>query len=427
MFDFSGVDNVIEIVGNGKENGVVLQLEGGIDLRHGIKELSILESDVFLGKSTTVMLRGSIEIRESLLGSRSWSFRSANRWVIDSGSVSLRNNSVEGLSGGIVFGGRTVIEEMEDNRFMDNDTGLVLALDAFDLRSNRFEDNEIGVCVRGDGRGKKLVSQGYWLNNSRGLVFESSADLAGSALFLRENYFVSNGLGLLNKWGSLGMSCCNFAYNDTGISQKGGVLAMGWGSGLLYGSDTVALMNNTFDKNNAAHLLVDSVSVFWRGNNNFRMDRSYSALRPMVRGSVTNGVFLGASGLISMDMGKVHFWPKPSVGFSQVFSKHMQLMQAGKTVGGEGVLMDSLNTSCYLPLLVWNGDKSKDFNDLVSDSVFTLEKSGPVVVRIYDLQGRLLAKDADFKKISASVSPGIYLVEWEFGHGKEIKKVLIDK
>jgi hypothetical protein len=105
----------------------------------------------------------------------------------------------------------------------------------------------------------------------------------------------------------------------------------------------------------------------------------------------------------------------------------MQLMQAGKTVGGEGVLMDSLNTSCYLPLLVWNGDKSKDFNDLVSDSVFTLEKSGPVVVRIYDLQGRLLAKDADFKKISASVSPGIYLVEWEFGHGKEIKKVLIDK
>ena len=427
MFDFSGVDNVIEIVGNGKENGVVLQLEGGIDLRHGIKELSILESDVFLGKSTTVMLRGSIKIRESLLGSRSWSFRSANRWVIDSGSVSLRNNSVEGLSGGIVLGGRTVIEEMEDNRFMDNDTGLVLALDAFDLRSNRFEDNEIGVCVRGDGRGKKLVSQGYWLNNSRGLVFESSADLAGSALFLRENYFVSNGLGLLNKWGSLGMSCCNFAYNDTGISQKGGVLAMGWGSGLRYGSDTVALMNNTFDKNNAAHLLVDSVSVFWRGNNNFRMDRSYSALRPMVRGSVTNGVFLGASGLISMDMGKVHFWPKSSVGFSQVFSKHMQLMQAGKTVGGEGVLMDSLNTSCYLPLLVWNGDKSKDFNDLVSDSVFTLEKSGPVVVRIYDLQGRLLAKDAEFKKISASVSPGIYLVEWEFGHGKEIKKVLIDK
>jgi hypothetical protein len=105
----------------------------------------------------------------------------------------------------------------------------------------------------------------------------------------------------------------------------------------------------------------------------------------------------------------------------------VQLTQSGQVISGEGQLKDSLNTSCYLPLMVWNGGTMKDSYSLVSDSVFTLEKSGPVVVRIYDLQGRLLAKDADFKKISLSVSPGIYLVEWEFGHGKEIKKVLIDK
>jgi hypothetical protein len=38
-----------------------------------------------------------------------------------------------------------------------------------------------------------------------------------------------------------------------------------------------------------------------------------------------------------------------------------------------------------------------------------------------------LQKDSDFNKIREWVAPGIYLVEWEFGHGKEIKKVLIDK
>ena len=427
MFEFAGDDNVMEIVGNGKENGVVFQMEGAIDLRKGIKAVSILESDVFLGKSTTVFLRGAIEIRESLLSSRSWSFRSSNRWSIDSGSIRLSNNSVKGLSGGIVLGGSMVIDEFENNRFMDNDTGLVLAVDGFNLLSNRFEDNEIGVLVRGAGRGKKVISQGYWLNNSRGLILEASKDTFGSALFLRENYFVSNGLGMLNLAGSLGMSCSNFAYNDTGILQKGGVLAMGWGSGLRYGADTVALRNNTFDKNNAAHLLVDSVSVFWSGNNNFRMDRSFSSVKPMVRGSISNGVITGSSSSILVDLGKVHFWPKSSGGFSQVYSKHVQLTQSGLTVSGNGQLMDSLNTTCYLPLMVWNGGTIKDYNGLVSDSVFTLEKSGPVVVRIYDLQGRLLAKDADFKKISLSVSPGIYLVEWEFGHGKEIKKVLIDK
>ncbi len=427
IFEFAGEDNVLEIVGNGKENGVVFQMEGAIDLRKGIKELSILESDVLLGKSTTVMLGGLIEIRESLLGSRGWSFRSSNRWSIDSGSVLMRDNLVKGLSGGIVLGRGMVIDAFDNNRFMDNDTGLVLKTEAFNLFGNRFEDNEVGVFVRGFGDGKKLISQGYWLNNSRGLVLEASKDLGGSALFLRENYFVSNGLGLLSLGGSLGMGCCNFAYNDTGISQQGGVLALGWGSGLRYGADTVALMNNTFDKNNAAHLLVDSVSVFWCGNNNFRMDRSFSAVRPMVRGTVCNGVVSGSSGTISMNLGKVHFWPKSSVGFSQVYAKHVQLTQSGQVVSGEGQLKDSLNTSCYFPLMVWNGGTMKDSYGLVSDSVFTLEKSGPVVVRIYDLQGRLLAKDADFKKISTSVSPGIYLVEWEFGHGKEIKKVLIDK
>ncbi len=426
-FEFSGHRNSILLTGNGKSNGVVMQLEGSVDLRHGVENFSVRESDVLLGKSTTVWLRGAIGFDECLLGSRSWSFQSGNRWKLDSGTLNFTHSQLEGLSGGMVLGFGMEVDEFSDNRFMDNDTGLVLELPSFELENNRFENNEMGVFISGVQAGNRLITQGYWLSNSRGMVLQSKGTASAGALFMRDNYFVNNGLGLMSTGMSLGLSCVNFAYNDTGLMQRSGVLALGWGSGLRYIADTVSLANNTFDKNNAAHLLLDSVEVYWRGSNNFRMDRSYTSIKPMIRGTVLNAD-LSSTGNPVLPMGKVYFWPKNAGLFAQTFSKHVHISYRGSLCEGNGVGLDSLNRTCYVPLMVWNGSKSElDPGMADMDSVYTIPKSGPVVVRIYDLQGRLLQKDSDFNKIRELVAPGIYLVEWEFGHGKEIKKVLIDK
>lgn len=426
-FNYQGKDNAILVTGNGKFNGVVLQLEGGIDLRDGINQFEAIDADVLLGKGTSVFLHGSMHFSQCLLGSRNWSFRTFNRWLLDSGNLVFSNNTVEGLSGGLGLGSGLSVVEFEENRFLDNDTGLQILSHEFSLIKNRFEDNEYGVVVAGNGKGQKKISGGYWLNNGMGLIFIKSANTDCTPLFLSENYFVSNGIGVRNDGLKMGMRCCNFVFNDTGIFQSAGVLSMGSGSGLKYGLDTVELGSNSFDKNNSVHVLMDGGDLYLNGKNNFRMDRSFSGLKPCIKGSVDKSCTEGGKGE-RIGVGKVYCWPKSAIGFEGVFSKHVELMCDGMRLSGKGELQDSLNGLCYVPLMAWNGGKKFSMEEAMEvDTVYALDKSGPMAVRVYDMQGKLLACDRDFKELSNSISAGIYLVEWEFGHGKEIKKVLIDK
>lgn len=426
-FSFQGKDNTINLVGNGKYHGVTLQMEGKIDLRNGLDTFNLFDVEGLLGKSTSVLLDGEILMEYCLLGSRNWSYRSSNRWILDSGNLHFRGNTVEGLSGGLVLGRRLNLKVMDDNRFMDNDTALVLNAEAFELTKNRFDDNEIGLVVVGNGSGKKVIREGYWLNNGGGLIFNQSDRMDISPLFMRENYFVSNGFGIKNTDTKMGLRCCNFVFNDTGVVQRGGVLSMGAGSGLKYGLDTVLLGDNTFDKNNAMHIVSEEAALYFNGTNNFQMDRSYSGLRPVIQGTVLPFCTVDSMGQY-LSMGKTFFWPKSSNGFQDVFKKHVQLSSSGKKLWGNGKLLDSLNKTCYVPMMVWNGDKNLNLEEGAGiDSVFGLEKSAPMLVKVYDIQGRLLDRDINFVELRKRISPGIYLVEWEYGHGKEIKKVLIDK
>lgn len=434
----------IVIRGNGINGSAVLQWEGNFDLHKQLVKFEMEEAAIKFGLGTRVILGGNVKLKNSSFTALEWSVRGGNVLYVKGGNTWVDGCVFSELDTGLVVMDGGKFESLTESEFEHCGVGLVVRELGFSGFFNRFFECDKGAMIFAEKQLQAMDRCTFIGNNTVGLdvLGGPSSMSCGYYTLVRESMFLRNKLAMNTLNRDIALACAEFSYNDNGLEQYGGMLAMGAGSGLKYGKDTLRLGNNSFNKNEYSQIHVTSVQLYPNGRNNFIMDGNMSFLKPSVWGSINNDEGDAVWNVYgsNLNFGNNYVAPiRSAMGMQDVMKYHVALefeTGTGESLLLKGNMLPGTNITCFSPKAEYKpGKKGEGVKRGLQDELDVDAELEEVISRwpnefvLYDLTGKKLSEvevkqDANWQLRFAE---GVYLMRWMENGETRYRKIYLGK
>ena len=402
------------------------------------------DAAVKFGLGTRVILGGDLQLKNSSFTALDWSVRGGNALYVKGGNSWVSGCVFRQVDTGIALIGGVKVERFDENEFEHCGVGLVVWETGFNGFMNRFFECDKGAMIYAEKQ-LQLMDHCTFIGNSKvGLdVLGGPNSMAcGYYTLVRESMFLRNKLAMNTLNRDIALGCAEFSYNDYGLEQFGGMLAMGAGSGLKNGKDTLTLGNNSFNKNEYSQIHVTSVQLYPNGRNNFIMDGNMSFLKPSITGSINNEE---GDGIWNVYGGKLNFGSnyvapiRTAMAMQDVMKYHVALefeTGTGESLPLKGSLLSATNVICFSPKAEYRPSKKGEGvkRGLQDEMAVEAELEEAVSIwpnkfDLYDMAGKKLREvevkqDANWQ---LQFAEGVYLMRWTEDGGMRYRKIYLGK
>ena len=432
------------IRGNGINGSAVLQWEGNFDLSKQFKQIEMEDAAVKFGLGTRVILGGDVKLKYSSFTALDWSIRGGNALYVKGGNTWVEGCVFQQVDTGIALIGGVKVERFTENEFEHCGVGLVVWEAGFNGFMNRFFECDKGAMIYAEKQ-LQVMDHCTFIGNSKvglDVLGGPNSMSCGYYTMVRESMFLRNRLAMNTLNRDIAMGCAEFSYNDYGLEQFGGMLAMGAGSGLKNGKDTLALGNNSFNKNEYSQIHVTAVQLYPNGRNNFIMDGNMNFLKPSITGSINNeeGDAVWNVYGSKLNFGSNYVAPiRTAMAMQDVMKYHVALefeTGNGESLPLKGGLMAATNVTCFSPKAEYRPSKRGDGvkrelqDELAVDAELEEEVGGwPNKFDLYDMAGKKLREvevkdDANWQ---LQFAEGVYLMRWMENGEARYRKIYLGK
>lgn len=442
--EVKGKDLGLVIYGNGINGPAVLQFEGNFDWHEQLSRVDIENASVKFGKGSRVVFGGSVNLSNSSWMALDWSVRGGNSLHMKGGKLKVEGCYFADLDTGLLIDNKADVLLFSENEFAHCGVGLVVWETPINAFMNRFFECEKGAMMYAE-KYLQVMDHAQFIGNTKvglDVLGGSEAMACGFYTLVRESMFLRNELAMNALSRDIALACAEFSYNEKGLEQYGGMLAMGASSGLRYGKDTLALGNNSFNKNEHSQIHVTGVQLYPNGHNNFIMDGNMGFLKPSIWGEINNGeddVIWGEYGK-KLNLGSNYVAPiRSTMGMKDVETYHIALTLetgTGENLMLKGNLLSSVNVTCFSPKMEYRaGKKGEGIKEGLQDGLAVEATESDMILAwpkafdMFDLAGKRLCevnveKDADWQ---GRFVEGVYLMRWMENGEQHFRKVYLRK